>query len=438
MSDATARLSLPFLAAAQAQKHVTHNEALVALDALIQLSALERRTVPPTAPAEGARYVVAADPAGAFSGHPHAIAVLEAGTWRFFAPQEGWICWLADEEAAIVFRAGGWSDLKTSSADRFGIAAAADDTNRLAVASPAVLFTHAGAGAQVKVNKAGAADTASLLFQTSFSGRAEFGLAGDDDWHVKVSSDGAAWNEALVADRESGAVRFPNGIEHAPTRKPAAQLLLTPGGDGEVSIYRNDAPRSQNPRMATVQSVAGDAITLTTPAADLFFSAVMAGVSHIRVWNLSRTPALPAWIRAAPATDRLDVTDAAHIAGWSVGDVIQLGDPADVTPGRVIALDISPMLQAVLGAVFRQSGILCKAGLAADTVGADLALSPSGIGGSFVTGVKNADTLHVWPGLALIPCTLPSPISNSNLVLVRETGGGILGTTLFSSIGVLA
>ncbi|MCV4607189.1 hypothetical protein OFB74_30270, partial [Escherichia coli] len=75
----------------------------------------------------------------------------------------------------------------------------------------AVLFTHAGAGTRVKVNKATAGDTASVLFQTGWSGRAEFGLAGDDDWHVKVSPDGAAWTEALIADRGSGRLTLPQG-----------------------------------------------------------------------------------------------------------------------------------------------------------------------------------------------------------------------------------
>ena len=37
MSDLSARLGLPYLMPAQAQKHVTHNEALAHLDLLVQL-----------------------------------------------------------------------------------------------------------------------------------------------------------------------------------------------------------------------------------------------------------------------------------------------------------------------------------------------------------------------------------------------------------------
>ena len=54
---------------------------------------------------------------------------------------------------------------------------------------------------QVKLNKEALTDTASILFQTGFSGRAEIGLAGGDGLSLKVSADGAAWNTALSADR---------------------------------------------------------------------------------------------------------------------------------------------------------------------------------------------------------------------------------------------
>ena len=60
MSDITTNLLLPYILAAQAQKHVTHNDALRLLDGLVQLSVKGRDlTAPPASPAEGARYIVA-------------------------------------------------------------------------------------------------------------------------------------------------------------------------------------------------------------------------------------------------------------------------------------------------------------------------------------------------------------------------------------------
>jgi hypothetical protein len=68
---------------------------------------------------------------------------------------------------------------------------------------------HDGDGHQLKINKASASNTASLLYQDAFSGRAELGLAGDDDFHFKVSADAAAWKEAILINRSTGAVTFP-------------------------------------------------------------------------------------------------------------------------------------------------------------------------------------------------------------------------------------
>ncbi|MBZ0164058.1 MAG: hypothetical protein K8H74_15255 [Notoacmeibacter sp.] len=58
------------------------------------------------------------------------------------------------------------------------------------------------------LNKAGAAQTASVVFQTGWSGRAEFGLSGDEDWRVKVSHDGVAWYPAFDVGRFSGKTTF--------------------------------------------------------------------------------------------------------------------------------------------------------------------------------------------------------------------------------------
>ena len=47
MSQMTANLALPLIAAGQAGKHVTHNEALAALDTLVQLACLDKDLTSP-------------------------------------------------------------------------------------------------------------------------------------------------------------------------------------------------------------------------------------------------------------------------------------------------------------------------------------------------------------------------------------------------------
>ncbi|WP_075995610.1 DUF2793 domain-containing protein [Salaquimonas pukyongi] len=213
--EISSKLALPYLLPQQAQKHVTHNEALRMLDALVQLSVKRRDdSGPPASPAEGDRYALSGSPTGVWEGQGGKIAAFQDGAWAFFVPQTGWILWDEEEEETLVWDGSGWRPAFSmpSSLDGLtgiGINTAPDANNLLAVKSDAILFSHddatPGSGDVRQVlNKATAADTASTLFQTGFSGRAEFGLTGDDDWHVKVSADGTNWKEALVADGSTG------------------------------------------------------------------------------------------------------------------------------------------------------------------------------------------------------------------------------------------
>ena len=57
MSDTLPKLSLPFIAPSQAMKHATHNEALLRLDAITQLSVEALgATMPPAVPQGGVCY----------------------------------------------------------------------------------------------------------------------------------------------------------------------------------------------------------------------------------------------------------------------------------------------------------------------------------------------------------------------------------------------
>ena len=215
MSDTTHTLGLPLIQPAQAQKHVTHNEALARLDTLAQPVAQSRAlTAPPAAAQDGDTHIVAAGATGDWAGQDGAFAVMQGGAWQFLAPAPGWQCWVLDEGALAVFDGGTWSAVETpapQTLQRLGIATSADAQNPLSAAGPGTLLSHAGDDHRLAINKAAPADTASLLFQTGFSGRAEMGLAGNDDWSIKVSPDGSTWTESLVIDKDTGQVSFPAG-----------------------------------------------------------------------------------------------------------------------------------------------------------------------------------------------------------------------------------
>lgn len=86
MADAglTVRLELPMLMAGQAQKEVTHNEALMLVDAaLAPLVESVGSNAPPPSPTEGRQWIVGGAPTGAWLGAAGALATWTGAGWRF-------------------------------------------------------------------------------------------------------------------------------------------------------------------------------------------------------------------------------------------------------------------------------------------------------------------------------------------------------------------
>ena len=220
MSDNTTHLLLPYLLAAQAQKHVTHNEALRLLDGLVQLSVLDRDLTAPSGSLEdGVRYIVASGGSGAWSGWDLNVAYYVDGAWMRLVPRVGWRAWVEDEGVLLVFDGSSWiTTAPTALQDltRLGLGTTADATNRFAAKLNAALWTaltdaEGGDGAlRITLNKESEADTLALLMQSGFSGRAELGLVGSDDLTLKVSADGSSWIEAIAVDRASGIISEPS------------------------------------------------------------------------------------------------------------------------------------------------------------------------------------------------------------------------------------
>lgn len=214
MTEQTARLRLPYILPSQAQKHVTHNEALQRLDAIVQLVIRATVAAPPENAAEGDCFLLSADATGDWAGKGGRLAFRQDGAWLSITPQPGWAAWFAAESRYRVLQDGNWRDMPLPASgrlERLGIGTDADARNRMALASPASLFTHTqdDGNHRLTVNKAGKADTASLLFQSSWSGRAEMGLAGSDGFSIKTSRDGTSWHTALLCSGD-GRVSMPN------------------------------------------------------------------------------------------------------------------------------------------------------------------------------------------------------------------------------------
>jgi hypothetical protein len=105
----TAQLDLPLVAPAQAQKHVTVNEALARLDAAAQLRVVSSALLaPPTVATDGASYLVPVGASGDWAGAAGRIAVRSNGGWTYLVPRAGWRAWDESLGAHRTFDGSGW------------------------------------------------------------------------------------------------------------------------------------------------------------------------------------------------------------------------------------------------------------------------------------------------------------------------------------------
>ena len=383
MPDITTHLLLPYILAAQAQKHVTHNDALRLLDAMVQLSVLDRDlTAPPASPASGDRYIVASAATGLWAGWDLNVAMWVDGVWMRLVPRPGWLAWIADAATFFVWNGSAWqsvgvpqdvsdaifslvndvdptkkalfslSGISTATTRTFTLpntsselailagtqtfngnktfsgtqtasgtvtvssaaatigtstatatygmgvgatttgvtktlnigtggasgsntvvnigsatsgaggttvvntptvtfanavtavgmpqanltaqllglgGATADATNRLSINTPAVLLNHAGTSIDMTFNKNAAANDATMSFKSGFSSRAIIGLAGSDDFTLKVSPDGTSFFNALTVLRSTGKLRAELSLQ----LNPGAGDLASPQ-DGDL------------------------------------------------------------------------------------------------------------------------------------------------------------------------------------------------------------
>jgi len=255
---ATPRHNLPLIVPAQAQKYITHNEALMTLDGLTQLSVESRtETVPPEPAPDGAAYIIGPDAGGAWLNKAGQIAVRSDGGWRYIVPKDGYLAWCLSENILLAHRLESW-DLASAGGnldetDQIGVNATPSLHNRLVVSSPNCLFTfdEAQSGdARITVNKQNAASTASIVFQENYIGHAEFGLNEAHNFSLKTSTDGQSWEDALF-------LKTDNRYLGLNTTNPKGPLNIVHTGAGNVveMWIEDDANANVSMRMRHVACI---------------------------------------------------------------------------------------------------------------------------------------------------------------------------------------
>ncbi|MEY2956817.1 MAG: hypothetical protein RL123_1545, partial [Pseudomonadota bacterium] len=212
----TARLGLPLLQAAQAQKHVTANEAFGVLDALVQAVVRGEGGSAPEGAVEGEAWVVGPGASGVWAGWSGDLALWRGGGWQRIPAAEGWRVWSLAAGTLIVRRGGAWvpfgstlgvltlEALASGAAGALGVGAASDATNGFVFRGTNALLQSA-ASIDLTLNRAGVGDGASLSFKTGYAADAILGTGGSGDLTLKA---GPGFVEALRVGRLGGRVRM--------------------------------------------------------------------------------------------------------------------------------------------------------------------------------------------------------------------------------------
>jgi hypothetical protein len=196
------------IAAADGDAFGTYFRGLLrALDTLLLPYVIDHAlTAPPGSPANGAAYIVAASPSGAWSGHAGAIAVWStdnpaapSGEWEFYAPETGWVVFSRNGSQQLRWTGSVWSTLP-SPFDISTFAAGVGTNNqvllRVAVAR-AVTFP---AGASLAQAVASATATGSTTFTLKKNG-SSFATV-----NFAASASSGIWTQASDATFAAGDV----------------------------------------------------------------------------------------------------------------------------------------------------------------------------------------------------------------------------------------
>lgn len=114
-------LGIPFIDQQQGTPEVTHNEALLLLQAVTNGVIDRGVNTPAVGPTIGDSYIIGASPAGAWAGRANCVTIWSGTAWDFIpgetsagtpitmgARQEGMRVWVRDEDTTYVWSGSAW------------------------------------------------------------------------------------------------------------------------------------------------------------------------------------------------------------------------------------------------------------------------------------------------------------------------------------------
>lgn len=288
MTDFSPNLQLPYLLSSQNQKHLILNESLLKLDNLVMMKIISNIiTSPPAMPNEGDKYIIPSSANGEWQNKTNMIAIFNNSSWDYIDPNDGFLAYLESEKQYISFFDNEWKFLPIEISNfqnlpLIGIGTNADINNPISAKINNALFSakyiNENGNGEIRylLNKEDISKTASYIFQNNWSGRAEFGLIGDDNFSIKLSQNGIDWKHALIAKTQifGSELNTKIGINctepintfhvNSPNNYSAvfiSQQLYSQGGGGAgIFTYSNNPPLNSTLRLGFIAAGVRDEI----------------------------------------------------------------------------------------------------------------------------------------------------------------------------------
>lgn len=217
------RIGLPFLDAAQAQKHVTMNEALARLDmaaaARVETMALAS---PPAAPVDGEAHLVPAAATGDWVGQDGNVAVFLNGGWDFIAPWAGWRLWVESVSGFAIYDGADWQVMSQPTSPGGALTALRQ-----------VEIDHTVAAGSTSATTPFIPDKAIVLGVT---GRVTVAITGATSWSLGVTGSPDRYGSGIG----TGFNAFAHGVTGSPLAYfgGSSLLLTSAGGDFTAGTVR--------------------------------------------------------------------------------------------------------------------------------------------------------------------------------------------------------
>ena len=276
--------------------------------------------------------------------------------------------------------------------------ATADATNRLSANTPNVLLNNAGASIDVTVNKNAAVNDASFSFKTGFSVRTLFGTLGSDDFTLKVSPDGSSSFDALVADRNTGRVKFPVGVA-------LNGLIADPASSADGWLWHNVTTGQLRARVGGVTRILADqdVAWLTPVAGDYALSTTGAGgaATGVLAGAANRIDLFPFISRDDITIDRLSVNVTTLIAA-ALGKIVVYSSDATGRPASLL-LETGDLDFSTVGVKAATVALTLRRGI------------------TYWLGIRHSSTatLSAWASTATPDLNGGSPVTTARKVLRR-------------------